>query len=823
MADQEDSFHPALETMSRTNTDGIPNNNSGSGPVALEQLLSKDQSTILGVISELRQNYGGEDYTDLPQIIVCGDQSSGKSSVLEAISQLDFPRDGVLCTVFPTELTINHPNASEKQEVWILWADGSEPTQIVPKSDIRQSFAETIQHAKAIITEKHAGRQNSFFKDVLQIRVKNEAWPPLTLVDLPGLIANRDDGQSREAPAIVREMMWSYMRKPDTIIFAVVAAMIDPATQGVLSMAKECDPRGERTLAVITKPDRIQMADPLENKWISTATSSERYKFAHGWHVVRNRGPDDVGSSFAERDLAEEEFFDTRNAWKDKLGSSCLGVDALRTKLARILETRIQNSLPGIRTTIFSNLFKYEAQREAMGEARPTNENKLNYLVQIAEKFQTIVDQACNGTYDHTFFKVKGESGRRNLRANIVNRNKAFAYRMNNHGRRFNWRLSQHGAVPILDDGLQDLCVPLPYELEEESYKETLLEMMQQTRGNELDGMSNPVHVKMAFQEQCANWDAIANAHVDYAHQLTLTFLDLAVSHVTGDAHITSQIYTQIIEPRMEEKRAILKSKVEELYSIYRDLSPATQDPEWMSKVGALREKYLETGGKLLDPSGFVMDVLIISEMYYQIALARFVDNVGALAIENCLVRDLKKIFDPIQIYRLAQENPEKINDLASESYETVHERQVVERRIKNLKKQKDIISRIRIPHSITSASQAGSSVPLMKLSPPTPGPQELARGSGYQTPVRSPSPNQASPASSDRSYSSSPARDHDGHSRASSATSVASASPEYGSKAAETATMGLFGSGKQSPQRSPSRGFRSSFGSRSKHGSQGE
>ena len=45
------------------------------------------------------------DYIDLPQIVVVGDQSSGKSSVLEGLTDLPFPRDSGLCTRFATQIT----------------------------------------------------------------------------------------------------------------------------------------------------------------------------------------------------------------------------------------------------------------------------------------------------------------------------------------------------------------------------------------------------------------------------------------------------------------------------------------------------------------------------------------------------------------------------------------------------------------------------------------------------------------------------------------------------------------------------------------------
>ena len=55
---------------------------------------------------------GVGDYIALPQLVVVGDQSSGKSSVLEGLTGLPFPRDSGLCTRFATHIIFRRAKQS---------------------------------------------------------------------------------------------------------------------------------------------------------------------------------------------------------------------------------------------------------------------------------------------------------------------------------------------------------------------------------------------------------------------------------------------------------------------------------------------------------------------------------------------------------------------------------------------------------------------------------------------------------------------------------------------------------------------------------------
>lgn len=302
---------------------------------AMEQLQSR-QSQLLDTIDELR-SIGAGGLVELPQIIVCGNQSSGKSSVLEAISRVRFPTKSDACTRFATEVTLRRslqsrvkvsikpgPSKSDKEERKRLRSFTSE--DVTNFDDLPQLIKEA---------QKHMGLSDSdpdsieFSDDVLKVEISGPDKPDLTLVDLPGLYSSTSEEQTKEGMAIVRKLTEGYMQNKRSIILAVISAKMDFHLQAVLNIAQRFDEKYERVLGIITQPDTLQEGEEQEGNYLRILRN-EKTHLQLGWHCLCNRSFKTKDSSDDERDEREREFFG-KGSWSS-VSRDLVGIDSLRKR-----------------------------------------------------------------------------------------------------------------------------------------------------------------------------------------------------------------------------------------------------------------------------------------------------------------------------------------------------------------------------------------------------------------------------------------------------------------------------------------------------------
>lgn len=258
---------------------------------ALEELCTQEQLDLLDSIDTLRSQ-GISHYVSLPQIIVCGDQSSGKSSVLEAISGVAFPVKSNLCTRFPTELVLRKNTQVGVRVSIVPHQSRSDAEQhslgsFCEQLDGFDGIASLIENAKAAMGISTHGK--AFSNDLLRVEVSGPDRPHLTIVDLPGLIHSETRQQSAADVQLVQDVVQSYMSESRSVILAVVSAKNDFANQIVLRLARDADPSGDRTLGVISKPDTLVPGSESEAAFVSLAKNQE-VEFRLGWHVLKNMG-----------------------------------------------------------------------------------------------------------------------------------------------------------------------------------------------------------------------------------------------------------------------------------------------------------------------------------------------------------------------------------------------------------------------------------------------------------------------------------------------------------------------------------------------------
>ena len=545
-------------------------------------LASDKQLALLNDIDKLR-SFGVSQYVSLPQLIVCGDQSSGKSSVLEAISGIPFPTKDNLCTRFATEVILRHTDEI-KVSVAIIPGPGRSKEEQNDLQAFRQNkvnvehFSELIDNAKVCMGVTTSS--SAFSTDVLRLEISGPTQPHLTIVDLPGLIHSENRLQTAEDVQVVQNMVYDYMINRRSIILAVISAKNDFANQIVLKLARQVDPQGKRTIGVITKPDTLPVGSESEAAFLSLARNTD-IVFRLGWHVLKNRSYETRELSTEARDDAEREFL-SQGAWRD-LAKTTVGVYALRERLSKILFDQIQAELPTLIEDIEGKLSQRRSTLAKLGPNRGSFDQQRLFLLQVSQEYQAISKAALDGSYEHMFFEearsINGYSKR--LRAVIQNLNVEFAgsMRLRGHQRRIVEQKSEN------DESRENLTA-----ISRADYIEEIRQLLNITRGRELPGMFNPLIVGDLFRDQSKPWENLARRHLENSWQAARSFLDLLIGHL-ADEPTADALMGQVIDPLMEEKLRAMNQKLDELLKPHQTGHPITYNHYFTETIQKIKEK----------------------------------------------------------------------------------------------------------------------------------------------------------------------------------------------------------------------------------------
>lgn len=569
------------------------------------ELQSQDHRDLLDAIDKLRSQ-GVSRMVDLPQVIVCGDQKAGKSSVLEAISHVPFPTKDTLCTRFATELILRRSNDVGIRAT-VIRADGStsEDDVLFSSDDVTAEFCISgiIEQARARMGLYDRIQDATFSRDVLRIELSGPDQPHLTLVDLPGLFTAANKDQTDDDAAMVKQLVLHYMQQEGSIILAVVSAKSDFALQSVTKYTREFDPQGRRTLGLITKPDTLPTGSDSEKQYIQLARN-EDVPLELGWHVLRNQGYADKkrsNTTYQIRDCAEAVFFRPSSVWAASLPPSQLGVAALRVRLSGVLKDHILADLPRLVKDVEGSIAACQRRLTQLGSGTPRSDlpQQRQYLIGVAHKFSSLVQAAIDGDYGRDvalFGRTTGEETYHlRLRAVVQNLMTLFAENMRTRGHAQTIedvsRVSTKKDEDNKEDDDKDAASPgTPKRIARSAYLANVSTLMRCSRGRELPGLFNPLIVTTLFQEQCQPWVDLTGQYTLGAVGASRKAVDAFLKYVVvgkkeGDRSdkigsdtddVADRIMKTLITPALDGAKVTLKAKADELLEPHLSGHPIT-------------------------------------------------------------------------------------------------------------------------------------------------------------------------------------------------------------------------------------------------------
>ncbi|XP_063636236.1 dynamin-1-like protein isoform X6 [Cydia splendana] len=348
---------------------------------------------LIPVINKLQDvfNTVGADAIQLPQIIVLGTQSSGKSSVIESLVGRSFlPRGPGIVTRRPLVLQLvyspkdskEHRSAEEGTVNLEEWGKF-----LHTKDKIYTDFDQIRQEIERE-TDRMAGNNKGICPEPINLKIYSTKVVNLTLVDLPGITKVPIGDQPEDIENQIRNLIVKYIANPNSIILAVTAANTDMATSEAIKMAKDVDPDGRRTLAVVTKLDLMDAGtdaiDILCGRVIPVKL---------GIIGVVNRSQQDIIDKKSITDALKDEA--TYLQRKYPTIATRNGTPYLAKTLNRLLMHHIRDCLPELKVRVNVMISQFQTLLNSYGE---DVSDKYQTLLQIITKFASAYCSTIEGT-----------------------------------------------------------------------------------------------------------------------------------------------------------------------------------------------------------------------------------------------------------------------------------------------------------------------------------------------------------------------------------------------------------------------------------------
>ncbi|KAF9020048.1 P-loop containing nucleoside triphosphate hydrolase protein [Hymenopellis radicata] len=367
---------------------------------------------MINLVKDLRA-LGADAEVDLPRIAVIGNQSAGKSSLVEAIADIKVPRAAGTCTRCPMEFRLSYSESAWCSQISLRFEKSKTVPNVLeqkfgPIIHSKNELEDMLRRAQMAVLNpststaqfetadlKHKSmleNELSFSPNVVCVDVSGPDVPDLSFIDLPGLVSNEE----RDVIDLVRNLILDHITG-NALILLTITMRDDIQNQSAALLAKEVDPQGLRTVGVLTKPDTLQPGE--ESGWLDIL-HGRKHRLHHGYFVTKQPGPEELLENLAHAEARKREasYFTSTLPWRTVLQTtkSRVGVPNLTTQLSKLLTERISEALPDLRSRSLASL--RQARDDLSSLPEPPSDNILSDLLRLVGQFEKSISDCVGGS-----------------------------------------------------------------------------------------------------------------------------------------------------------------------------------------------------------------------------------------------------------------------------------------------------------------------------------------------------------------------------------------------------------------------------------------
>jgi GTPase SAR1 family protein len=315
---------------------------------------------LVDAIQDFRE-FGVDHVVQLPELVLVGDQSAGKSSLMGALAEIHLPQSAGCCTRCPAHIKTTPADtwtckiSLEREYSYEPLSGRPIDSRDVTKNrpfppwvhqqdlDVRSfitirdksQLEEALKWAQ-IATLNHnkhhsvyvPGTDNfiddesteaKFSPNVVSVEISGPGLVPLSFYDLPGIFQNAGQKEDQYLVKVVENLALKYIRRPQALIICALPMSADPATSRTAKVIVDHN-AASRCIGVLTKADQLQEGQSVAE--FENMLKGIDYQRGHGYYVTKQRGHSSglfYEENYHEDARAEEEhFFSTQSPFNSE-------------------------------------------------------------------------------------------------------------------------------------------------------------------------------------------------------------------------------------------------------------------------------------------------------------------------------------------------------------------------------------------------------------------------------------------------------------------------------------------------------------------------